>query len=221
MQGYEFMQDFRVHVKLAKDSEDDPLQYKKIPYFCLPGSVAETAIAQSCLACFDYTNSLADLVVGYMASPMNEVMSESMQSISIRNERGNAMLKTALENNRVHLHGTASGTGSHEQITISTLLNDNTFKKMLVEGKVRESGMPKVIGELVAYLITMQGPKGVNFAKYSIDYHVLRNYLHCINVWGKSKTEKMMPEYVKELVEKYEEDSSVSSLINDISGIVV
>jgi len=89
--AYEFMADFKVHVKRSSPSfssssspsspsffssemQDSGVEqndsYEKIPYFCLPGTVAEVAIAPSCLTCFDYTNGLADLVVGYMGAPL-------------------------------------------------------------------------------------------------------------------------------------------------------
>lgn len=55
VQGYEFMQDFKVHVKSKKS-------YDMKPYFTLPGTIAEDSIAKSCRACFDYTNGLADVV---------------------------------------------------------------------------------------------------------------------------------------------------------------
>jgi coenzyme F420-reducing hydrogenase beta subunit len=76
---YEFMADFKVHVKRTSTAEDGAQKdaYEKVPYFCLPGTVAEVAIAPSCLTCFDYTNGLADLVVGYMGAPL-EAGSEMM-----------------------------------------------------------------------------------------------------------------------------------------------
>lgn len=77
--AYEFMADFKVHVKRTSTAEDGAQKdaYEKVPYFCLPGTVAEVAIAPSCLTCFDYTNGLADLVVGYMGAPL-EAGSEMM-----------------------------------------------------------------------------------------------------------------------------------------------
>ena len=76
VQGYEFMQDFKVHVKSDNS-------YITTPYFTLPGSIAEESIAPSCLACFDYVNSLADCVVGYMGAPLtgDKRMEESLQTI--------------------------------------------------------------------------------------------------------------------------------------------
>ena len=77
--------DFRVHIKRsspAADSIADSIvgssagtvpadlkegagKYTKVPYFCLPGDVAERAIAKSCLACFDYTNGQVILPLAF------------------------------------------------------------------------------------------------------------------------------------------------------------
>ena len=149
------IKDFRVHAKLSNG--DNSPKYKKLPYFCLPGSIAEDAIAKSCLACFDYTNSLADVVVGYMASPMNEVMSKSMQSLTVRNKKGNTMIQAALDFNRISLHGAATGAGQYDRLAKATLLNDNIILKLSGE-KVRNKGIPRTIGEVMAYIMTTIGP---------------------------------------------------------------
>jgi coenzyme F420-reducing hydrogenase beta subunit len=53
VRGYEFMQDFRVHVKYDGEKGQSSPSYERLPYFSLSGDVAEFAIAKSCLACFD------------------------------------------------------------------------------------------------------------------------------------------------------------------------
>lgn len=55
---YEFMQDYKVHIKHTDGS------FEYIPYFCLPANELNDVIAPSCYSCFDYPNALADLVVG-------------------------------------------------------------------------------------------------------------------------------------------------------------
>eukprot|EP00798_Chlamydomonas_sp_ICE-L_P018026 gene18026-24439_t len=60
---YEFMQDYKVHLKHMDGS------FEKIPYFCLPANDLNDVIAPSCYSCFDYTNAVADMVVGYMGVP--------------------------------------------------------------------------------------------------------------------------------------------------------
>jgi len=36
-------------------------------------------------------------------------------------------------------------------------------------------------------LIVQIGPKGLEFARYSLDYHTIRNYLHVNRAWGKQR----------------------------------
>ncbi|MEL7523524.1 MAG: Coenzyme F420 hydrogenase/dehydrogenase, beta subunit C-terminal domain, partial [Cyanobacteria bacterium J06553_1] len=77
---YEFMQDFRIHFK----HEDGSIE--KVPFFGLKTNQLKDVFAPSCMSCFDYVNSLADLVVGYMGAPFG------WQWIVVRNETGKEML---------------------------------------------------------------------------------------------------------------------------------
>ena len=203
--GYEFMQDFRVHVKYD-DSSGSP-SYERKPYFCLPGDVAEFAIADSCLACFDYTNSLADVVVGYMAAPLDNDMDKAFQSITVRNSRGEKMIQRAINAGRLDVGPVATGKGSHEKIAMATVSSDNIVQNMVDELKIQKNHMPRLLGEIMASIMTAVGPKNVNFARYSIDYHLLRNYLHCLDEWGEETANKMLPEYSADIVEHYMKSS--------------
>lgn len=78
--AYEFMQDFRVHFK----HEDGSVE--KVPFFGLKTNQLKDVFAPSCMTCFDYVNSLADLVVGYMGAPFG------WQWIVVRNDIGREML---------------------------------------------------------------------------------------------------------------------------------
>lgn len=210
--GYEFMQDFRVHVK-TNDS------YITKPYFTLPGVIAKESIAPSCLACFDYTNALADVVVGYMAAPLepNARMDESFQTMTIRNARGAQMVETAVQACNLQLHEPATGTGSHEQLASATVQSDTIIQDLLMKKTVPTEGMPMWLGECMANVITWIGPKGVNFARYSIDYHVLRNYLYILYTWGEERCKISMPKYARDIVDRYlENDKAFATLQQDI-----
>ena len=162
---YIYIQDFRVHVKQNNN------EYIKKPYFCLPGTIAKEAIAKSCLSCFDYTNGLADVVVGYMAAPMGQSMTDSMQSITIRNELGEDMIENAIQCGALKLHGNADGRGSYEQFAISTVQSDAIITSLVKDNSaVKEKGLPIFIGEVMAFLLTNIGPKGINFSKHSVDH---------------------------------------------------
>ena len=61
--------------------------------------------------------------------------------------------------------------------------------------------------------MTNVGPKGINFARYSIDYHLLRNYLHILDAWGEQRAETSLPKYAVEIVNKYmETDQKLAEL---------
>ena len=187
----------------------------------LPGDVANFAIADSCLACFDYTNSLADVVVGYMAAPLDSNMDTSYQTITIRNSRGEKMVQSAINARRLDMGTDATGKGNHENFAMATVSSDKIVQKLVTPkteaGKMKEQGMPKILGEIMASAMTALGPKGVSFARYSIDYHILRNYLHCLDVWGEEKTNQMVPEYSANIVDRYlEKNESFRRLVRSI-----
>ena len=76
-----------------------PEWYEKVPYFCLPATKLKDVIAPSCYSCFDYVNNLADLTVGYMAVPYQEVdMTAHSTYVTIRNERGKTMFDAVRSN---------------------------------------------------------------------------------------------------------------------------
>lgn len=195
--GYEFMQDFKVHVKTKNG-------YTKKPYFTLPGTIAKDSIADSCLACFDYTNSLADVVVGYMGAPLesNARMDASYQTLTIRNAKGKSMVQAAINASRLNVRSEANGEGSHEKLASATVSADSIVMSMIGKDP-KENGMPLLLGEIMAFVMERVGPKGTNFARYSIDYHLLRNYLHILDQWGEERTKEAMPEYAHTVVNHY------------------
>ena len=69
----------------------------------LPPSIGVPSIADSCYSCFDYTNGLADLVVGYMGAPFEagSEMTTAPLMVTVRNARGRAMLDHAISVGRV------------------------------------------------------------------------------------------------------------------------
>ena len=75
------MQDYRVHFKHEDGSTET------VPFFGLKTNQLKDVFAPSCMSCFDYVNSLADLVVGYMGAPFG------WQWIVVRNDTGQEMLE--------------------------------------------------------------------------------------------------------------------------------
>ena len=210
VKGYEFMQDFRVHVKMDSD-------YTKTPYFCLPGTVAAPSIATSCLACFDYINSLADVVVGYMGAPLPKGgrMDLADQTLTIRNAKGASLVDNAIFRGRLDIKNpSAGGSGKHEKLASATVAKDSAVVA-ITGGKIPEKGMPRLAGEVMATVLGGLGPKGIAFARYSLDYHVLRNYLHTVNEWGEETATRRMPKYARDMIEEYTQSDEQFRVIRE------
>eukprot|EP00977_Amphora_coffeiformis_P010054 scaffold2353_cov167-Amphora_coffeaeformis.AAC.45 len=209
IRGYEFMTDFKIHVKTDNG-------YLKRPYFCLPPSLAAPSIAPSCLACFDYTNALADVVVGYMGAPTEDRMDQSWQTLTIRNARGRRMVDAALQRKRLTIGEKATGSGKHEAFALSTVQSDAIVQDMSGNPVDKnKDGLPVWLGNIMAQLLQAVGPKGVSFARYSIDYHLLRNYLHVLSEWGPDEVDHRIPDYARRIVGQYRSEKEMFQRIEN------
>mmetsp|Transcript_24053 Transcript_24053/g.29125 ORF Transcript_24053/g.29125 Transcript_24053/m.29125 type:complete len:514 (-) Transcript_24053:44-1585(-) len=204
--GYEFMQDYKVHIKHSQGSivQGD---YETIPYFCLPSNeLAHGVIAESCRSCFDYPNALADIVVGYMGVPYYNVeMTRHPQYITVRNERGAEMID--LVRPRLELLPTIS-TGDRKPFVMETVKADDAA----YYGNGPEQPAPKFVGNIIAWLLEKIGPKGLEFGRYSLDYHNIRNYLHVKRAFGR-RADAMIPKFAQILVDQYNTKGELDKLL--------
>ncbi len=173
---YEFMQDFRVHFK----HEDGSIE--KVPFFGLKTNKLKDIFAPSCMSCFDYVNSLADLVVGYMGAPFG------WQWIVVRNDTGKEMLELVKE----HLDTQpVSSKGDRKQAVQQSIpAYDNAVT------------LPMWVAKTMGVVIDKIGPKGLEYARFSIDSHFTRNYLYVKRNYPE-KLEAHVPKYAKKIVEQY------------------
>ncbi|KAF0888522.1 hypothetical protein E2562_014741 [Oryza meyeriana var. granulata] len=199
---YEFMQDYKVHLKHLDG------HIEEVPYFCLPAKDLVDVIAPSCYSCFDYTNALADLVVGYMGVPKypGVSMTQHPQYITVRNDRGREML--SLVEGLLQSTPTVSS-GVRQPFVIKTVKADDEAK----QGRGPSQPAPRFVGNVIAFLLNLIGPKGLEFARYSLDYHTIRNYLHVNRAWGKQRAEQHIPLYAKKIVEAYDKDGRIESML--------
>ena len=195
--GYEFMQDYRVHFKLMDGT------YEKVPYFSLPAGDLTDVIAPSCMSCFLYPNDLADIVVGYMGAPYDEAtsMDQHHQSVIVRNENGRFMMDVLKQHRRVEIAPPVSSPGLLKRagLVLQTVRADDAAKR----GEGPDGNPPRMIAELIAWLLTRLGPRGIEFAKYSVEYHYLRNMIHVNRHWSKEKAARHIPEHARRIEEKY------------------
>jgi 3,8-divinyl protochlorophyllide a 8-vinyl-reductase (ferredoxin) len=173
---YEFMQDFNVHFK----HEDGSVEL--VPFFGLNTKELKDVFAPSCLSCFDYVNSLADLVVGYMGAPFG------WQWMVVRNDRGQEMMdlvQDLIETQPVSAQGQRA-----EAVQQSIGAYD------------RAMTLPMWVAKVLGVAIRKIGPKGLEYARFSIDSHFTRNYLH-VQRNHPEKLEQHVPPFAKKIVEQY------------------
>ena len=174
---YEFMQDFRIHFK-HKDGS-----IEKVPFFGLKTNQLKDVFAPSCMSCFDYVNSLADLVVGYMGAPFG------WQWIVVRNQTGQEMLDLV-----------------REQLDTQPVMSQGNRQPAVQQSiPAYDKGvtLPMWAAKLMGVVIEKIGPKGLEYARFSIDSHFTRNYLY-LKRNHPEKFESQVPEYAKKIVGQYE-----------------
>ncbi|MCY7321450.1 MAG: Coenzyme F420 hydrogenase/dehydrogenase, beta subunit C-terminal domain [Phormidesmis sp. CAN_BIN36] len=173
---YEFMQDFKVHFKHEDGSTE------LVPFFGLKTNELKDVFAPSCLSCFDYVNSLSDLVVGYMGAPFG------WQWIVVRNDRGQEMLDLV-----------------QDQIETQPVMSQGDRKNAVQQSiPAYDKGvtLPMWAAKLMGVVIEKIGPKGLEYARFSIDSHFTRNYLYVKRNYP-DKLEQHVPDYAKRIVEQY------------------
>lgn len=174
--SYEFMQDFQVHFKHEDGSEE------KVPFFGLKTNQLKDVFAPSCMSCFDYVNSLADLVVGYMGAPFG------WQWIVVRNNTGKEMLE--LVESQLRTQPVMSQGDRRQAVQQSIPAYD------------RGVTLPMWAAKIMGVVIEKIGPKGLEYARFSIDSHFTRNYLYTKRNYPE-KLESHVPEFAKKIVAQY------------------
>jgi len=174
---YEFMQDFRVHFK----HEDGSIE--KVPFFGLNTKELKDVFAPSCMSCFDYVNSLADLVVGYMGAPFG------YQWLVVRNETGKEMLDLVQD--------------QLDTQAVSAKGNRKAAVQQSIPAYDQGVTLPMWAAKLMGVVIEKVGPKGLEYARFSIDSHFTRNYLYVKRNYP-DHLEEHVPEYAKRIVDQYE-----------------
>jgi 3,8-divinyl protochlorophyllide a 8-vinyl-reductase (ferredoxin) len=173
---YEFMQDFNVHFKHEDGSTE------LVPFFGLNTKELKDVFAPSCLSCFDYVNSLADLVVGYMGAPFG------WQWIVVRNETGQEMLDMVQEQLETQAVGSKGDRKAAVQQSIPA------YDKAVT--------LPMWFAKIMGIVIDKIGPKGLEYARFSIDSHFTRNYLH-VKRNHPGKVDQHVPPYAQKIVSQY------------------
>ncbi len=174
---YEFMQDFRVHFKHEDGSTET------VPFFGLKTNQLKDVFAPSCMSCFDYVNGLADLVVGYMGAPFG------WQWLVVRNQTGQEMLNLVMD--QLETQPVMSQGDRHQAVQQSIPAYDNGVT------------LPMWAAKLMGLVIERIGPKGLEYARFSIDSHFTRNYLY-LKRNHPEKLDAHVPDFAKQIVSQYQ-----------------
>ena len=164
---YEFMQDFTVHLRHVDGS------FEKVPFFCLPKELSRSdLLAACCRSCFDYMNSLADITVGYMAAPLD--VERMYQWVIVRTNKGNELYKLIADELEIFPETSEGDCKSAVQNYAQQILD-----QLKQEGEVEngsEVSMSLEEGMQLAEYLYSVGPRGLEWARYAIETHLIRNY---------------------------------------------
>ena len=188
----EFMQDFRIHIR----HEDGHVE--KIPFFSLPEELSNPGIfPAACMSCFDYLNSLADITVGYIGAEL--LPDKKRQWILVRTDTGKRLLKLI-----EHELDRFPESGRWECSSFIKNTSSRIIESMKNVNKVYSTKrrIPVAAGHILAGVLGMIGPKGIGFAHYSVDFHLIRHYYY-VKFRNPDQLKKLVPRHVPVILAEY------------------
>ena len=179
----EFRADYHVELRFKNG------QTRLIPFLSLPISdLPKDFFPLTCRTCVDYTNSLADITVGYMAG-------QGEQWVLVRNDRGAEMLE---------------GLGSQIQLSKPGCAGKRAGAvKGFIANTARATGglplrrMPDWLRPLVSWLQPRFGPRGLEFARARVEMKAAETILH-LRREAPAKMKNMIPAHVWRMAEPYD-----------------
>jgi 7-hydroxymethyl chlorophyll a reductase len=79
---------------------------------------------------------------------------------------------------------------------------------------------PRFVGNAIARLLTWLGPKGLEFGRYSLDYHNIRNWIYVNRHMGPQRAARHTPEYAKRAVAMYNQKGEIDALARCCAYVV-
>jgi coenzyme F420 hydrogenase subunit beta len=190
----EFMQDFTVHLK----HEDGRLE--RVPFFSLPQELSRTEIfPPSCRSCFDYMNSLSDITVGYLGAPLD--VEKMYQWVVVRTGKGEKLwnlIADDLETCEETSEGDRTmGVQQYVHHLLERMSQDDNTQQTSGESMSLEEGF-----HLAEYLYST-GPRGLEFARYGIETHLIRNYYYVKSSYP-DLLGTLVPKHTYHILKKYD-----------------
>jgi len=178
----EFRADYHVELRF------DDGRVKEIPFLKLPISkLPPDFFPITCRTCVDYTNTLADITVGYMGG-------QGEQWLLVRNARGEELLNLLGDEVKLSEPGSA---GKRAGPVKGFLKNVE-----LAAGGLPVRGMPNWLRPLMGWLMPKVGPRGLEFARARVEMKAVETVLHLRRQFPQ-RMKNMIPAHVWALVKPY------------------
>jgi len=178
----EFMQDFRIHIRHENG------RVEKIPFFSLPEELSDPGIfPATCMSCFDYLNSLADITVGSIGAEL--LPDRNRQWVLVRTETVRKLLE--LIEQELDRFPESGGWECRSFVRNTSKRIIESMREVNREYSAKRK-IPVFFGRLLAGLLGLIGPKGIGFAHY---YHVK---FRC-----PEQLEKLVPRHVPVILADY------------------
>jgi coenzyme F420 hydrogenase subunit beta len=159
-----------------------------VPFLRLPLSqLRPDFFPLTCRTCVDYTNTLADITVGYMGG-------QGEQWLLVRNARGEELLK--LLDGEVVLRETGSA-GRRAGAVRGFLANTER-----AAGGLPLRRMPEWLRPIVGWLMPRIGPRGLEFARARVEMKAIETVLH-LRREAPRRMRRMVPAHVWRLAAAY------------------
>jgi coenzyme F420 hydrogenase subunit beta len=178
----EFRADYHVELRFT-DGRVKAIPFLMLPLADLPGDFFPV----TCRTCVDYTNSLADITVGYMGG-------EGEQWLLVRNERGEELLALLGDEVRVESPGSSGNRAGPVKGFLA-----NTER---AAGGLPLRRMPKWLRPIVGWLMPKVGPKGLEFARARVEMKAIETVIH-LRREAPRRMKNMVPAHVWPLVRQY------------------
>ncbi len=178
----EFLADYHVALRFADGT------HRRIPFIQLPiAQLPPDFIPLTCRACFDYTNALADVTVGYMAG-------QGDQWLLIRNARGQELV-TALGDELVTEPLASAGRRRPAVRAFLAALERSA-------GGLPVRRAPAWLKPLIGWAMTRFGPRGLEFARTRVEMKALEGIVN-LRRHRPHRLRRMVPPFAWDVARRY------------------
>jgi coenzyme F420 hydrogenase subunit beta len=178
----EFRADYHVELRFT-DGRRKTIPFLQLPLSQLPNDF----FPLTCRTCVDYTNSLADITIGYMGG-------QGEQWLLVRNQRGAELLNLLGDEVRLSAPGSA---GKRFGPVRGFLKNVE-----LAAGGLPLRRMPNWLRPIVGWLMPRIGPRGLEFARARVEMKAVESVVHLRREQPR-RMKTMIPIHVWSLVKPY------------------